>query len=249
MCKLGVVFYFCLKESFVFYRLLALLVFATSSCATQGVSVNGVPFDQVPMYGGLDRNTNPTLRAADEKLIQDTTQHYGSREKASASFTDTAFNYYRQGNVDFAMRRFNQAWLMNPNNPEVYWGFASVLHDQGKFCDGLKLLEIGLSKGPIQKGYMPDHAVLYAGCARHGQGISLKQRSDFLEKSTEIFAAAERDSEVPKPYLYFQWARTHYALGEYTSAWEKIKEYRKYTSNPVDDKLLTRLSEKLPEPK
>ena len=124
MCKFGVVFYFCLKKSFVFYRLLALLAFATSSCATQGVLVNGVPFDQVPMDGGLDRNTNPTLRAADEKLIQDTTQHYGSREKASASFTDTAFNYYRQGNVDFAMRRFNQAWLMNPNNPEVYWEFA-----------------------------------------------------------------------------------------------------------------------------
>ena len=231
------------------YRFIAMLAFAVTSCATQGPSSGGTPIDQVPMYGGMDRSANPTLKAADDKLIQDTTQHYGTREKASMSFANTAFNYYRQGNVDFAMRRFNQAWLMNPNNPEIYWGFASVLHDHGNYCEGLKLLELGLSKGHIQKGYMPDHAVLYAACALHGAGISPEQKSEYIRKSTEIFNSAELDTDVPKPYLYFQWARTNYALEQYASAWEKVHEYRKHTKEPFDATLLSRLSAKMPEPK
>jgi len=41
------------------------------------------PVGQIPMYGAQDRNADATLRAVDEKLIADTTRHYGSRERAS----------------------------------------------------------------------------------------------------------------------------------------------------------------------
>ena len=93
------------------------------------------------MYGGLDRNSDPSLRAADEKLIADTARHYGSREKASAVFTGNGFAFYGRDDLANAMRRFNQAWLLDPNNPEAYFGFAVVLHDKGKNCEAATQFE------------------------------------------------------------------------------------------------------------
>ena len=135
-------------------RCILLLGVLTACAAPPGGSGAGrIPIDQVPMYGGMDRSSIPELKAADEKLIQDTAAFYGSRAAASMSFANTAFNYYKQDKLDAAMRRFNQAWLMNPDNPEVYWGFASILHDQGKYCEGLRLLELGVSKGPLDRPF------------------------------------------------------------------------------------------------
>src|SRR5438067_5904966 len=108
------------------------------------------PIDQVPMYGGLDRSSNPDLKAADEKLIEETTRHYGSRAAASAAFANQGFAYYRRNDLQNAMRRFNQAWLLNPDNPDAYWGFASVLSDQQRFCEGTKHMETALGKGGLQ---------------------------------------------------------------------------------------------------
>lgn len=230
------------------YILLALFL---AACATgpSGRSGGPVSIDQVPMYGGMDRSRFPELKAADEKLIQDTARFYGSREAASRSFADTAFRYYRQDKLEAAMRRFNQARLINPENPDVYWGFASVLHDQGKDCEALKLLEVGLSKGPLEKGYLPDHAFLYAACARNGEAVSSAERDTYLRRSSEIFVQAEADLEVMKPYLYYQWTRALIELGEYSAAWGKVKNYREHTSQPFDADVLRSLSAKMSEPK
>jgi Tfp pilus assembly protein PilF len=204
--------------------------------------------DQVPMYGGMDRSQFETLKQADEQLIRDTTKQFGSREKSSMAFVGTAFNYYQQGDNQRAMARFNQAWLMNPDNPEVYWGFSAILHDAGKFCEGFRLLELGVSKGPMQSAYKPDLAVLYANCAIQNSQISEEEKEQYLAKSEQIFIDAENDQSVPKPYLYFQWARTLNSRGQYPQAWEVVKKYRAISNRPFDKKLLEKISTNMPEP-
>lgn len=91
--------------------------------------------DEVPMYAGIDRSQISELRTADEKFISDITAQFGSRAKASSIWVNQGFRFYQQDNLGMAMRRFNQAWLLNPENPKVYAGFGTVLHDQGKYCE------------------------------------------------------------------------------------------------------------------
>ncbi len=227
--------------------ILLICVFLLVGCVT--TSDRNISIDQVPMYGGTDRNAYPDLKEGDAKLIQDTTNHYGSRENASMAFVNTAFNYYKAGNLDYAMRRFNQAWLINPDNPEVFWGFASVLHDQGKYCEALRLLEKGLSKGPIQSAYKPDHAMLTAACGWHNNSTGKNHKANYYQQSKKLFIAAESDPTVTKPYLYFQWVRTLVVYEEYEEAWEKVSKFRKYSKDPFDSNLLQKLSAKMPEPK
>ena len=208
-----------------------------------------VPIDQVPMYGGMDRSQYDVLNKADERLIEDVTQQFGSREKASMAFVEAAFSYYQRGDNQKAMARFNQAWLINPNNIEVYWGFSSILHDAGKYCEGFKILELGLAKGSLQAGYKPDLAVLYAGCAMHGEQVTGDEKKQYLKKSTDIFIEAESDEAVPKPYLYFQWARVLNAQEQYEQAWAIVKKYRSVTDTPFDERLLKKITNNMAEPK
>jgi tetratricopeptide (TPR) repeat protein len=200
------------------------------------------------MYGGMDRSAYPDLKAGDEKLVKEASEQFGGLRNASMAFVDQGFSLYQQNDNENAMRRFNQAWLLNPDNSEVYWGFSVIAHDKGEYCEAIDLLETGIDKGGLQKGYMPDLAVLYAACAMHNTEFGEEERAKYNEISEEIFRASEGEPEVSKPYLYFQMARSNNARGRYAEAWAAVRLYRASTDIPFDERLLDQLRKNMPEP-
>jgi hypothetical protein len=109
--------------------------------------VVGQPIDQVPMYGGMDRSSQPALRAADERFIAEVSEKFGSRENASKAWAEQGFSFYQRDDLPNAMRRFNQAWLLKPDNPEVFHGFSSVLYDKGDNCGAMRMGERAVTLG------------------------------------------------------------------------------------------------------
>ena len=79
-------------------------------------------------------------KAADDAYIKATDEEYhGDRKKAS---TDTAMRGWQLlagGDLEGAMRRFNQAWLLNNNSGIALWGMAAVETEWEKFDESLKL--------------------------------------------------------------------------------------------------------------
>lgn len=203
--------------------------------------------DEVPMYGGMDRSQVPELKTADEKFIADVSRQYGSREKASRLWVEQGFKFYRQDSLGMAMRRFNQAWLLNPNNPEVYTGFASVLFDQGKFCEATSMVEKGLAVGRFQDGYLPDAGLVLVGCAM--QGAAPDRKASLINRSEELFAQAMTSPNVPKDYTLTNWARAKYAQQDYRGAWAKVLELRRTSGKDASQEFLRALSAHMPEPK
>lgn len=188
-------------------------------CATTG---DRTPIDQVPMYGPIDRNTIPALKAADEKLINDTTAHFGSREKASQSFVGNGFAFYNQGNIENAMRRFNQAWLLDKNNPDVYWGFSAVLNAKGQNCEAMEMIEKALELNPPKnQGFYPDAGRIITLCGANNASLSASDRIKLFEKSENLFIEAE-SFEPKKGYLYSAWANAYYWRGDYAKAWDMV---------------------------
>lgn len=203
--------------------------------------------DQVPMYGGMDRSQYPDLRAADDKFITDVTAHYGSREKVSVLWVEQGFVFYRQHNNAMAMRRFNQAWLLNPNNPEAYTGFAFVLFDDAKYCDAASMVDKAQSIGRVQDGFLPDAALILVGCAM--QGASPERKTSLLGRSDELFGQALSSPALQKAYTLTNWARAMYARGDYAGAWAKVAELRHTTGKDMSAQFLGQFSAKMPEPK
>jgi tetratricopeptide (TPR) repeat protein len=230
---------------------IVLLLSMLAGCATpaSGPSSSRTPIDQVPMYGGMDRNAYPDLKRADEQMIAGASAALGSRENASKAWVNRGFELYQKDDNAGAMRRFNQAWLLNPDNPEVYWGFAVVLNDQRRYCDGVKMIDLAYSKGPIQAGFVPDAALMYSGCAMETNAADTETRRKYVARSDELFAEAVASPLVKKDYTLFQWTRAMYFRGDYRGAWEKVAQYRRETGKEIDPALLRELSAKLPEPK
>lgn len=200
--------------------LVALTIVATGAWAA-------APSDQLPMYGRGDRAGVPELKAADDKLIAAAVRTFGSREKAAASWVAQGFVFYQQNDTVRAMRRFNQAWLLDPNNPEVYWGFAVVLHDAPRMCEAKAMIERALAFRRHVHGLYPDAARIISLCTLESERLSTVEReSDFARAEALFSEAADKDRD--KGYVYATWAMTLYQRGQYTRAWEMGRKSREY---------------------
>ena len=229
------------------HRIIFLTAALLLSLSTSLHADGKVPIDQVPMYGGMDRSAIPELKAGDDKLIADTTNHYGTREKASAAFVNNGFAYYQRDDLANAMRRFNQAWLLDPKNPEVYAGFGSVLHDQGKNCEAMQMMEKAVELNPPAfQGIYPDTARIITLCAVSDKGLTSEAKAKLFERSESLYKKAE-ETEPNKRYVYGSWATAYYWRGQYPEAWAMVTKERAVGGKP-NEKFLGLLREKMPEP-
>jgi hypothetical protein len=76
---------------------------------------DGIPISQIPMYDG--RKFTPEQRNANERFINGSIDEFGSLETASEAYVEFDWSYYREGDLATAMKRFNQAWLLDDKNP------------------------------------------------------------------------------------------------------------------------------------
>jgi hypothetical protein len=114
----------------------------------------GIPEDQKPMYGGMDRTR---YRQIDAELIRYGTELAGSREEASRAWVGQAMRYYNAGNPTMAMRRLNQAWLFDSKNPELYWRFGVILRGRKDTAGAKAMMKRAHSLGLRDPAFLADY--------------------------------------------------------------------------------------------
>lgn len=231
------------------FRLFAVLPASLllSACLATMPGKEGVRIDEVPMYGGMDRSQYPVLKAGDEKFIADVSAQFGSRERASVIWVDQGYSFYQQDKLGMAMRRFNQAWLLNPNNAEVYAGFGAVLMDQGKSCEAMPMMEKSLTLSPPEyQGIYADAGRIVTLCAVNDKNMVQGERTRLLARSEELYKKAEQ-VEINKKYVYDSWAMTRYLQGRYADAWAMLAKARKI-GGETPKKFQEMLQAKMPKP-
>jgi tetratricopeptide (TPR) repeat protein len=218
-----------------------------AGCATS----TGQRIDNVPMYGQPEIQRPDVLKRADEDFIKQASAGLGGRENASKGWISAGDKFMREGNLDYAMRRYNQAWLLAPDSFQPFWGFGRVLIEWGKLDEAIKHLERAnqLVDDPYQK---------LALLADTGTAYSLKANGTPIGKSTERarwFALANQYYEesirldANYPNSWFGWARSLYFEGRYGEAWDKIKKTRTFGASAVPPAFTKALEERMPEPK
>lgn len=169
----------------------------------------------MPKYGPLPKNE--VQRAADEEFLKAIDErHQGNRAKAAGELVARGWQYLRQGNNADAMRRFNQAWLLNTSSGSALWGMAAVLGSTGKTAESLKLF----SEAERTVGGDIDFSVDYARTI----GIAgAESKNDVLLK--DAFSRFEQNyTKAPQHVLNLQnWAITLFYVEKYAEAWAKIR--------------------------
>jgi Tfp pilus assembly protein PilF len=89
------------------------------------------PVNEQPFYGFVEKSA--AMRDADERFLTGIVQLTGSREKAFKETTLRGWRALIAGNSSEAARRFNEAFLLLPEESEVYHGLAAVV--QTRFND------------------------------------------------------------------------------------------------------------------
>jgi hypothetical protein len=77
----------------------------------------------LPKYGHVEKTAGQL--EADTIFIQNTLTEFTSKRLASEHLIDLGFKYIYH-DVKTAMYRFNQAYLLDSTNSDIYWGYGGV---------------------------------------------------------------------------------------------------------------------------
>jgi len=231
------------------YRMVGCLIglmLLSSGCAIN----HGTRIDNIPMYGQPKVERPEFLKKADEDFIKQASGGFGSREAASKAWHAQAEKFMHEGNVDYAMRRYNQSWLLNPNNYQPYWGFARVVAEQDKLDDAIEFLEKAksLCDDNFQRvALIADAGTIYSYKADSIPKDNINERARYFTLANQNFIESTTlDPKYSDSWL--RWSQSLFREGKYAEAWEKLKKARSFGAKESDISL-KKLEEKMPEPK
>ena len=91
------------------------------------------PINELPMFGNKPKT--PAMLAADQKFLAAIDESGLSRPDAADKICRKGWAALSGKDVKTAILRLNQAWLLNPENACVHWGFAVVSYVRDKNLD------------------------------------------------------------------------------------------------------------------
>jgi tetratricopeptide (TPR) repeat protein len=220
-------------------RLLETLLTATLLVLSSLVQAQDM--NLLPKYGSQPKND--ALKASDAIFISGMDEEYhGDRAKASMDMAMRGWQYLAAGDFDTAMRRFNQAWLLNHSNGTALWGMAAYEAHSGKLDESLKLF----AEAEPFVGDKLNFSVDYAKAIGKA-GVTLKD--DALLKDAFV-RFARIYQKAPDNVLNLQnWAITLFATGNYSEAWAKVKLAEATPNkNQLDPRFVADLQSHMPRP-
>lgn len=103
----------------------------------------------LPMYGRVQKCKSQL--DADEKFLNSSSKEEPDRAKAAIKVMDSGWYYLHQGDYNTAMKRINQAWLLDSTNIAIYASFAVILDITQKTDDAIKMLDLTFDKIKARK--------------------------------------------------------------------------------------------------
>jgi Tfp pilus assembly protein PilF len=176
------------------YILITIAALLVILIGTSGVIAQS--FNEMPMYGGI--NKNEKMKKADADLIAAIEKAGYSRQSGSQDAVRKGWLYFEKGDLSTAMKRFNQAWLLDPENGDVYHGFALIVHQRDNaISEAEKYFKMALSKSRVSVNAYVDYGRFLWAQNRYDE--SLIQLDKAIEISPKVYNARSNIS-----FVYFK---------------------------------------------
>lgn len=147
----------------MYLRLLSFLVvsiFLFSACKSGKDCPKEI--DQQPMYGHAAKCADQLK--ADRDFYEACDKRFPTRDSAYRYYLGKGWEYFNTGDLPVAMKRFNQAWLLDSNNMNTYWGFAATLGKWNACLDANYYFKYAIKMAPTNGRLWRDAAVVYHQC-------------------------------------------------------------------------------------
>jgi tetratricopeptide (TPR) repeat protein len=157
----------------------------------------------LPMYGNIPKCEQQII--SDKAFIAEADAKFKDRKTAALPYLDLGWSYFYKNDLETSMKRFNQAWLLDSLNADVYWGFGNLLGRNNEVEASIPYFEKSIK-------IKPDNAKVYESLATsYGQLFASTQKSATLNKAIESLKKAnslDRNnprilSQLTAAYAYF----------------------------------------------
>ena len=113
------------------------------------------PINELPMYGHMQKTADQ--KRADKRYIEYVTKGGRSREAAAVGAARVGWNMFYRGDRSTAIKRFNQAWLLDPKNQLALWGFAVISIDRAQIEEAIRYYRMAIESGPEDPSLRRDY--------------------------------------------------------------------------------------------
>jgi tetratricopeptide (TPR) repeat protein len=146
----------------------------------------------LPKYGGAEKTDDQ--KKADSILISTAIAEKRTPREASDYFVKLGFDYLAKGDSKTAMYRFNQAWLIDAKNENVFWGYGGVYFSFGDHEQALLEYTEGLVINPKSANIMVDMATI--GMSRFSKSKDLSELSSSISLLTRAYEIAPTNQNL-----------------------------------------------------
>lgn len=125
------------------------LIFTFLIVLTSFITQGQQPDNTKPMYGEVSKSEKHNK--IDENFRIECLSKYKTIDSSVNVYIDLAWRYFYNNDLQTSMKRFNQAWLLNPDFSDSYFGFAALMEIQGNITESERLYNIGKEKDSNNK--------------------------------------------------------------------------------------------------
>jgi len=112
-----------------------------------------------PKYGNAIKTKEQI--EADKKLTAAYLEQAGTPRKASELLISLGYDYFNKGELKTAMSRFNQAWILDPKNENVFRAYGAIYFTFKDYVKALQQYDEGLTLNPENSALLTDKATVY----------------------------------------------------------------------------------------
>lgn len=190
----------------------------------------------LPEYGNIKKSADEI--EANQKFVNNIVESGKSKTEGAHEMIRLGFDYLYRGNLKTAMYRFNQAYLLNPKNSGIYWGYGAVYTALGAYDLAREEYSQGLKIDPESAPILTDYGTTYLGEYYATVRSNYKQATKHLNKAKEkLLEAYSYDPKYINTtyklsivYLYSQ---------DCNNAKKYLKETRDLGGQPITKEYLT----------
>jgi tetratricopeptide (TPR) repeat protein len=137
------------------------------------------------MYGGQKKCDKQF--ESDQIFLHACDSIFGDRKTACLHHIKRGWDYFYLNVLDTSMMRFNQAWLLDSTNADIYWGFGNILGTQKKFNESLSFFDMSIRLNPNNSNVWECAATSHGQIFFQTKDIThLNMAIDYLKKSIQL---------------------------------------------------------------
>lgn len=189
----------------------------------------------LPKYGHMPKSEEQIK--ADEWFIVEKMkeeQFKGDRTLASQHTIITGFAYLYRGDIKTAMYRFNQAYLLDSLNTDIYWGYGAVYIALGMYERAKQQYEEGLSQNPNSTHLLTDLGTYYLAQYYSLESIDKESAATNLDTAITIMLKSYQLDTTYQTTL-FKLSICYWNKGDCDNAWKFYDECKALGGQPITE--------------